>query len=85
MDVAIQELGCVDAVFDLANANGLAITDALAPGQVLVVPASTAARTDIAAYFASRGQRINTANASAADASVQKAGIFDNTYSDEFN
>jgi len=60
VDVALQELGNVEALFDLADANGLAITDLLTPGQVLAVPASTSAVPSLADYFRARQQRINT-------------------------
>ena len=60
LDVAIQELGSVAALFDLADAAGLGITDALTPGQLLAVPTSPAAAPALAAYFAGRAQRINT-------------------------
>ena len=59
LDVALQELGSLDALFDLADANGLGVTDALAPGLVLLVPASAAAQPLVAAYFGSQGKRIN--------------------------
>ena len=38
-DIAIQAAGTVEAVFDIALANGISITDDLEPGTVLVVPA----------------------------------------------
>ncbi len=60
VDVAIQELGSVEALFDLADANGLAITDELTPGRVLVVPDSAAAVPAVVSYFSARQQRINT-------------------------
>lgn len=60
VDVAIQELGSVEALFDLADANGVAITDQLTPGQALEVPASSAAVPAVVGYFSGRGQRINT-------------------------
>ena len=84
LDVAIQELGSVAAVFDLATTNGLAITDVLIPGQVLVVPVSVAAVPDMANYFASRSQRINTSNGPATTAPPSN-GIFNDTYDDTFN
>ncbi len=59
IDVAIQEYGTVEALFDLADANGLAITDALAPGQVLTGPNSAAAVASVVDYFRQRSQRIN--------------------------
>ena len=37
-DIALQACGSVEAVFGIAQLNGLAITDALAPGQELLVP-----------------------------------------------
>lgn len=60
LDVAIQELGSVAAAFDLADAAGLAITDALTPGQVLTVPTSTAGVPDVVKYLRTRSKRINT-------------------------
>jgi hypothetical protein len=60
LDVALQELGDVAAAFDLADANELAITSALTPGQMLQVPASLLSRPEVAAYFTSHRQRINT-------------------------
>lgn len=66
VDVAIQELGSVEALFELADAAGLAITDALAPGALLLVPASPYALPDTAGYFRARAQRINTGDEVAA-------------------
>jgi hypothetical protein len=60
VDVALQELGSVAALFDLADAAGLAITDSLVPGASLPVPASAGAVLAVASYFAGRAQRINT-------------------------
>ena len=60
LDVAIQELGSVAALFDLADAAGLAITDVLTPGRVLEVPASAATRPELVSYFAGRAYRVNT-------------------------
>jgi hypothetical protein len=60
LDVALQELGSVETLFDLADANGLAITDELAAGQVLAVPASAATVVYTVNYLAQRAQRINT-------------------------
>jgi hypothetical protein len=62
MDVAIQEHGTVETLFDLADANGLAITDALEAGQVMVVPSEGRAVVAIAAYFRSKAIRINTSS-----------------------
>jgi hypothetical protein len=66
-DVCLQELGSLAALFDLADAAGLAITDPLTPGQQLPVPASAGANADVAAVFAARAQRINTGDEPVAD------------------
>ena len=60
VDVALQELGSIEALFDLADAGGLAITDLLSAGQVLAVPASSTAQAGLINYYARRNQRVNT-------------------------
>jgi len=60
LDICLQELGTVAAVFELADANNLGVTDTLTPGQQLVVPTALATRPEVVAYFTSRRQRINT-------------------------
>lgn len=60
VDVALQELGHVEALFDLADANGLSLTEALTPGTKLVIPASAAALPDVASYFTGLAYRVNT-------------------------
>ena len=37
-DIAVEHLGGMERVFDLATLNGLAITDELTPGQSLELP-----------------------------------------------
>ena len=37
-DIAVQQLGSATYVFDLAQLNGLAITDEIVSGQVLLLP-----------------------------------------------
>jgi LysM repeat protein len=61
LDIAIWLLGDAAAVFDLADANGLAITDAVQAGQVLVVPDSVA-KPDVVKFLAEKGVVINTTN-----------------------
>ncbi len=41
LDIALQTSGSVEAVVDLALANGLSITDELSDGQVLVTAGAT--------------------------------------------
>jgi hypothetical protein len=60
LDICLQELGNLEALFDLADANDLAITDLVAPGRQLQVPDSAAALADLVRYYATRRQRVNT-------------------------
>lgn len=79
-DVAIQELGDVAAVFELADANNLAITDPLPAGLQLLVPDSVLGRPKVVNYFA--GRRINTRNTLAAAPAERILNYF---HSDFFN
>lgn len=54
-DLAIQFFGDVRASFDLAEANGLSITDQVAPGQKLVVPETLYKEEDVQRYYESKG------------------------------
>ena len=61
MDIAVQNDGCVLAVFDYAIANGISITDGLDPGQKLKMPISEEFRyNDLASYFKSNNTFIST-------------------------
>jgi hypothetical protein len=82
-DVAVQELGTVEALFELADAAGLAITDALTVGLAVEVPEAAAALPDVAAYFAGRSQRVNTGSEPLQPAAEVKEGT-DFSYSDFF-
>lgn len=62
LDVAVWMLGGPAALFALADANGLAITDPVTPGQVLVVPDGYVVDQDVVNYYASRALVINTTN-----------------------
>jgi hypothetical protein len=60
IDVCLQQLGDVAALFELADANGLTITSPLHAGQLLTVPeASQLGSFDVATYYAARQQRVN--------------------------
>ncbi|MDR3287049.1 MAG: LysM domain-containing protein [Prevotellaceae bacterium] len=41
LDIAVQEMGSAEAVFELAAANNLSITDEPENGQILQIPQST--------------------------------------------
>jgi hypothetical protein len=62
LDVCLQELGTLSALFALADANGLSITSPLSPGQLLQVPATVLSMPEVASYFSQRLQRINVAD-----------------------
>lgn len=83
VDVAVQAQGTVASLFDLADANGIAITDLLTPGQVLAVPASAGADIAVAGYFAGNAYRVNTGDV-AATAPVPQAGDYTNDYTNDY-
>ena len=59
-DVAVQESGSVLVAFEWAIANGLSITDDLAPGQQLVSPNSSFRNAEVANYFKGKKQMVAT-------------------------
>ncbi len=63
LDVAIGLLGSTARLFDLADANGLAVTDPLTPGQLLSIPDPNTANADLVAYFSKKSYRVNTQDA----------------------
>jgi hypothetical protein len=71
-DIAVQAAGSVEAVFDIALANGIGITDELQPGTVLVIPAVL--NKQVADYYAANGIKPATA-LSADDATLLREGI----------
>jgi hypothetical protein len=50
-DIAIQSLGSADRVFDLAQLNGLSLSDELTSGQVLMLPDVDFEATETVDYF----------------------------------
>ncbi len=71
-DIAIQEYGTIEAVFDLAMANGLSVTDTLTAGQVLNVPEVDPAvvQPEIVDYYRRHGIRPATGETEVADTPV---------------
>lgn len=61
LDLALQEYGNVQAVFDLAMANGLDITDELTPGQEITLPESQYTDKDVLNFYKTRDIRPVTA------------------------
>lgn len=56
-DIAVQETGTLESIFDLAMANNGGITDIPLPGAKLVVPETTAKVREIANYYRARNIR----------------------------
>jgi hypothetical protein len=54
LDVALQEYGNTQAVFDLVLSNGLNITDELEPGQELILPNSDNTDNDVLNFYKAR-------------------------------
>ena len=59
LDVAIQKSGLAHAAFEIAKANGLAITDMLQPGQTIEIPEILNA--DMVRYYRGKGIKPETA------------------------
>jgi hypothetical protein len=59
VDVCLQELGTVAALFALADANNRSLTDPLSPGEQLLVPETVLSLPAVANYYAGRQQRVN--------------------------
>lgn len=60
LDLAIQENGNVDAVFDLAVANNISITEILSPGKEIIPVKSDYSNFETANYFKGRSKKIAT-------------------------
>lgn len=50
-DIAIQHCGAIEAVWDIAMANGLNVTDRLPAGLALAIPEGAAQDTDLVNYY----------------------------------
>jgi LysM repeat protein len=62
LDVAMWQLGGVEALFALADANDLGITDPIQAGQVLTIPDGAVVNPELVAYYQEQNLRINTAD-----------------------
>ena len=59
-DIAVQEDGNIEAVFDWALKNGKSITEKLTPGETLVPPNSTLKDKPLSEYFKGVQKKIAT-------------------------
>lgn len=55
IDVAMQHLGEAALLFDVAELNGLQITDELTPGQLIILPDAAIDKLRVVREFSSRG------------------------------
>ncbi len=76
LDVSLWLLGGTEALYILADANGLAITDDLTAGQVLKVPDDLAVNPDLVAFLKAKNVAVNTANV-APPAASEPEGLHD--------
>lgn len=60
LDAAIQATGTLEAVFMIAEANGLAVSDDVTTGQVLVIPETVPTNKTIAQYLAANRLTVGT-------------------------
>jgi len=60
-DIAIQYTGSVFNAFNIASANGLAISDTLIPGSQIVIPETIEITSDIANFYSSKAIQPATA------------------------
>ncbi|GIZ09975.1 hypothetical protein [Flavobacterium sp. UMI-01] len=60
-DVAVQEDGSIETVFEWALKNGKSITEKLTPGETLINPNSSFINKDISTYFQGVQKKIATA------------------------
>lgn len=61
LDLALQHTGTVESVFELATANTLSITDEVAAGKTLALPAEAFVNKDILAYYSAKNLQPATA------------------------
>lgn len=80
-DISIQEHGTIEAVFGVAQANGLGITDTITPGERLRIPTEGYGARAIAQHFKSHRIYPTTADVDSGSDSNQKLfenGLFEN-------
>ena len=61
LDLALQHTGTVESVFELATANTLSITDEVAAGKTLALPAEAFTNKDILTYYTAKNLQPVTA------------------------
>lgn len=72
-DIALQTCGSIEAVFELAEANGLAVTDALTPGQVIAYSPDSIRNKQVVQHYANH--RVIPSTAIAEESTILPEGI----------
>ncbi len=72
-DIALQRCGGIQAVFELADMNGLSITDQLEAGSEMEVPEAT--NREVLSYYTAKGIRPATDATTSAMDSLRDEGI----------
>jgi len=76
LDFAIQHTGSAQNAFEIAKANGLAISAELEAGTELIIPATVVNDTDVLQYYASRAiQPATDVTVSSDDEQEEQEGI----------
>ena len=75
LDIAIQHTGNVLNAFLIAQANGLAVSDELSTGQILIIPETVENNNDILNYYSSRAIQPATALTEIVTEIVRQRGI----------
>lgn len=75
IDIALQELGDTERVFELAQLNGISITDELQPGTVLQVPTADNSKTGIVRVLTQGGKAPASADNETEDPILPPGGI----------
>lgn len=75
LDIAMQELGDVERVMELALLNGRSLTDNLQSGEVVIVPAFNVAKRNLVQLFANNANKPASGESIIADTVTAGEGI----------
>lgn len=85
IDIALQYYGSAEAVFDLAFDNNLSLSEALAPGRILIIDPVKIVRNDIVQYYKNNNIIIATGNEAEAAVTGDFGVEFNEDFGSEYN
>jgi hypothetical protein len=85
IDVAIQEYGKAEAIFELAQANGLSLSEIMDVGQSLGIDANNIQDLEIVQFFKERNFIVVTGNETEATVTGDFGLEFNEDFGSEFN